>query len=441
MNALMNRGRINRQAIPLVLLCIVALAILPAPVAGGLLIKDGEKITSPDGFTSEEITITETRIDQGRTITINVGDLHDYVASGRLTMENIMVGDNSAAATWMGIFFDDDSLLLMSYGGNTNPGETVTVTFTGANGNPWIPDSYVYGDGVVPLTVTRTDNDQYGTISFRIETMPPSLDNQAPAIPDFIATPNPSRVNTLIIVNAAIDDTQTGGSRIQSAEYSLDDSGWVPMSAADGSFDTDYEKVTVSIPAFTQAGVHRIKIRAADASGNLVESGKTILLAVYDPTSGFVTGKGWINSPPGAYVPDPAMTGKVSFSFVSKFLKGTTVPTGETEFLFKGVDFTFHSDRYEWFVIAGPKAQFKGVGTMNGQGEYGFILTVSDGELNGKGQDRFRIRIWETATGVQVYDSQPGSPDMDDPAAELSGGSITIHKSMNFPLNTAMVIP
>jgi len=31
------------------------------------------------------------------------------------------------------------------------------------------------------------------------------------------------------------------------------------------------------------------------------------------PSAGFVTGSGWINSPAGAYVSDPSLTGRATF--------------------------------------------------------------------------------------------------------------------------------
>ena len=58
--------------------------------------------------------------------------------------------------------------------------------------------------------------------------------------------------------------------------------------------------------------------------------------------------------------------GKANFGFVSKYQKGAKVPTGETEFQFKAGDLNFHSTAYEWLVIAGAKAQYKGIGTVNG---------------------------------------------------------------------------
>ena len=46
------------------------------------------------------------------------------------------------------------------------------------------------------------------------------------------------------------------------------------------------------------------------------------MFVVYDPSGGFVTGGGWINSPASAYVAAPDLAAKASFGFVSKYEKG-----------------------------------------------------------------------------------------------------------------------
>ena len=89
-------------------------------------------------------------------------------------------------------------------------------------------------------------------------------------------------------------------------------------------------------------------------------------VVIYDTSAGFVTGGGWMISPPGAYVGNPALTGKANFGFVSKYQKGANVPTGDTEFQFQAGGFNFKSTVYEWLVISGSKAQYKGSGTVNG---------------------------------------------------------------------------
>jgi len=68
----------------------------------------------------------------------------------------------------------------------------------------------------------------------------------------------------------------------------------------------------------------------------------------------------------------------------------------------------FSTTAYDWLVIAGPNAKYKGSGTINGVGNYGFMLTARDGQVNGGGGvDRFRIKIWDKdANDAFVYGQQ-----------------------------------
>jgi hypothetical protein len=183
--------------------------------------------------------------------------------------------------------------------------------------------------------------------------------------------------------------------------------------------------------AFTKAGVYTetLTLTVIDSNGGTSQSTiDNFYVVVYDPSAGFVTGGGWINSPSGAYSANPALTGKANFGFVSKYEKGTNVPTGNTEFDFKTANINFHSTQYDWLVIGGSKAQFKGTGTLNGQGDYGFMLTAIDGQLKGHGAlDTFRIKIWDKTTGNTIYDNQMGAPDNADSSTTIAGGSIIIH--------------
>jgi hypothetical protein len=255
------------------------------------------------------------------------------------------------------------------------------------------------------------------------------LDGNPPVTISVEANPNPAPVGMPIVLTATVDYGSSGGCGVPSAEYSLDGGiSWNAMSAVDGAFDSPTEEVTATIGPFSSAGVYEVCVRGTDAVSNTGDTA-CILLAVYDPNGGFVTGGGWITSPQGAYTIEPSLTGKATFGFVSKYPKGATVPTGQTEFQFRLANLNFHSESYQWLVVAGPKAQYKGVGTINGTGNYGFMLTTIDGQINGGGGiDKFRIKIWDKATDTIVYDNQIGAVDTDDPNTVLSGGSIVIHK-------------
>jgi len=177
----------------------------------------------------------------------------------------------------------------------------------------------------------------------------------------------------------------------------------------------DFDDATAVNPSFTgvETGVTELELWVSDGPDISMDS---TMLVVYDPEGGFVTGGGWIDSPAGAYLTDPLLSGRANFGFVSKYKKGASVPTGQTEFVFQAGDLNFHSSSYEWLVVNQnvTNAQFKGSGFINGEGDYKFMLWAGDG------LDTFRIRIWEENGGeIVVYDNGFNQP--------IGGGSIVVH--------------
>jgi len=151
-------------------------------------------------------------------------------------------------------------------------------------------------------------------------------------------------------------------------------------------------------------------------------------VVIYDPNGGFVTGGGWFTSPAGSYPDDPGLTDRANFGFVSRYQTGASVPIGQTQFDFRVANLTFHSDSYQRLVIAGARAQYRGLGKINGAGSYGLLITAVDGQVDGGGGvDRIRVKIWDTANGRVVYDSQAGAPDNANPSTAIQGGAIVVH--------------
>lgn len=250
-------------------------------------------------------------------------------------------------------------------------------------------------------------------------------DLTAPGVTDLALSLNPLPAGSITTLTAKITDTGVPATNIALAEYSLD--GGTTWQAFDAAYYAD-TTLAVSAQLTPAVGVYAICVRGTDAAQNeAVVCGP--LLAVYDASGGFVTGGGWIQSPAGAYAADPELTGKANFGFVSKYLPGANLPSGETQFRFQAAGLDFKSTAYEWLVISGARAQFKGSGTINGDGDYRFLLTAIDGQQpGGGGVDKFRIRIWDNSGGGLIYDNQPGKPDTGDDATELGGGSIIIHR-------------
>jgi hypothetical protein len=172
-------------------------------------------------------------------------------------------------------------------------------------------------------------------------------------------------------------------------------------------------------------------ITATYTPNDSIHSGSsgTAIVVFYDNNGGFVTGGGYILEPATAGPPPIVIGDKSNFGFNAKYLKNAAIPTGEMEFQYKAGNLNFHGSSYDWLVVtqvdsSTMKAQAQGSGTVNGAGNYGFMVTVTDGG----GVDKFRIRIWDKTTGTTIFDTQWPQPDSAPPSTVSAGGNIVIHK-------------
>jgi hypothetical protein len=191
---------------------------------------------------------------------------------------------------------------------------------------------------------------------------------------------------------------------------------------------------------YSGADVYQINV-SVDYGEQFTQVGVIDFVAIYDASGGFVTGGGWIESPPSAYTPnnsaDPLVTGKAHFGFMLKYKKGQSVPDGSTNFRFAAGDLDFDATSYDWMIITGARARYKGEGTINGGTDlYKFQVTALDADISGDGitQDGFRIKVWqEDANGVEtvLYDNGLGADDSTGSGGTtpLGGGSITVHQA------------
>jgi PKD repeat protein len=236
-----------------------------------------------------------------------------------------------------------------------------------------------------------------------------------------------------------MDAVETGYSIQASAQFTDPDSPAGTHTAdwdwGDGSTDQQEEVTSPAMASHSYGtpGVYEIVLRVTDSDG-ISGLSEFRYVVVYDPGEGFVTGGGWIMSPEAACefgACESDTMGKASFGFVSKYKRGVSDPTGQTEFQFQAGDLKFHSQRYDWLVVAGGNAKYKGVGTINGGGEYGFMLTATDAELTPSTDvDLFRIKIWDKLNGEEVvYDNKMGEGDDSYGGTAIGGGNIRVHKA------------
>jgi hypothetical protein len=239
------------------------------------------------------------------------------------------------------------------------------------------------------------------------------VDTQAPVIQPIVTGLAPVPVGTNVTATAAFSDVC--GTHTGTWTFGDGASGAATVSAGSASGSHVY----------TTPGVYTLTLTLGDGSGNTSIATHQFVV-VFDPNGPNVSGSGSVQSPPGAYTPDPSISGKASFGFLARYRQGAFVPDGHTHFRFRAADFVFQSDAYEWLVVAGPHAKYKGAGSVNGVAGYRFMLTATDGERpGGGGVDRLHLKVWASSGGV-IYDNEPGVADDASATQAIDSGHIVI---------------
>jgi hypothetical protein len=241
-----------------------------------------------------------------------------------------------------------------------------------------------------------------------------NIDLTAPVASNTTAAPNPVQVNTGTVITSTITDS--GGSHIASVQYNVDGGSFTPIS---GSFGTDTANVSITVPPFSATGIHKYCVQGVDVAGN-VGTPDCVIVAVFDPNGGFVTGGGQTHSPAGADLANPTTSGNVSFGFNFKYLPNSTTPSGDLEFQFKAGNLDFKSTSLDFLVVTGePRAQVQGTGTINGGLVCKFQLDAWSGSFQPGNVD---------ALGFAIYNCSDGSNRYTLPTAPTSNGRIQIHQ-------------
>lgn len=266
-------------------------------------------------------------------------------------------------------------------------------------------------------TVTWTVKDAVGLSTTAIQVV--TVTNTAPSDIAIIGPVDPIQLNNSGTLRATFVDNN-----IKSAIWD-----WKGLGTESGKTIT--ASTATATYTYNQAGVYIVTLTLEDHCG-LKTTKDFEYVVIIDPNGGFVTGGGWIESKAGALVADATAAGKANFGFVSKYKKGSNPVDGNTEFQFKAGNLNFKSQLHNAgsLVIAGAKAIYKGEGTVNGTGNYGFMVSAIDGQVSGGGgTDKFRIKIWDKNNGdALVYDNQNGAADNADATTVIGGGSIVIHE-------------
>lgn len=247
-----------------------------------------------------------------------------------------------------------------------------------------------------------------------------AVTNVAPTISSFSGSPiAPVSVGAVEVAGSFTDpanaDTHAIDVQCNAEGPALPGDGVIVQGSLDWSATCNY----------AEPGIYRVRVTITDDEGG---AGAVVSdpIVAYDPDAGFVTGGGWFDSPPGAYPADPTLAGRAHFAFVSRYKKGVPAPGGNTEFTLKSAGTRFRSTSYDWLVVSGNHAVFRGAGVVNDQPGFRFEIQVTDGSTRGDA-DRIQVRVWNSESGVIVYDNTMGAANTPAGYAAVVEGSIVIH--------------
>lgn len=344
-----------------------------------------------------------------------------------LTVNTTEIPENPVLLTFQSNIFIQEVVVNGEVG---TEGFTASVSITPVNGcDPEHPDYRTWyrdfdGDGFGGNTISVgqcTQPSGYVLNNLDCDDYDPSVYENCDIIPcsslevfEFSGPIDPVNIASEIVIQAVIE-----GEPIESATWDWGD-GTTSVGVMENSLITGYHY-------YSEPGVYTVNLYLTNnCEETFTFSYKYVVL--FDPSAGFVTGGGTIFSPPGASTAYPDASGIASFGFVSRYVRNNVKPTGNTVFEFDAGGLKFKSTEYDWLVVAGSSAKFKGKGKINGTGNYQFMISAEDGDLKrSKSQDKFRIKIWDEISGETVYDNEMNSGLDSEPATEILEGSIVIH--------------
>jgi hypothetical protein len=174
--------------------------------------------------------------------------------------------------------------------------------------------------------------------------------------------------------------------------------------------------------------------------GDSTTEGTTEVIVVYNPGDSFLTGGGFINVHPGMCDRSISQrcaikSGTANSGFSAQYPDPNSDPVGTTQLTFSEGGMDFYADSYDWLIIVGGLARYGGTGTINGSGQYSFVVTAFDAEVDtfySVESDRFGIKIVDMATNTVVFDtalSPEASSDLFGTVPTVGGATIKIHKS------------
>jgi Tol biopolymer transport system component/PKD repeat protein len=276
----------------------------------------------------------------------------------------------------------------------------------------------VYADGPFAATVRARVFDKDG--GYTEYTANVALLNLAPVLGAVNAPAAPLEVHAVATVSAPFSDAGVADTHTGSIDWG---DGSVTVAAIGGSAAAGSASGT---HAYAVPGIYTVTVKVTDKDG-AASSASYQSIVVVDRAGDELSGMGIFGSATGA----PGAAGSARLHIKAAYKKKNL--TGSVSFDFDAGKLEFQGASYAWLVVNGDKAILRGTGTINGAGNYGFLVSVIDGDKKRKMSDYVRVKIWHIATGTVVYDNQPGAADTANPAMPVSHGKYTIGSPKALP--------
>lgn len=237
-----------------------------------------------------------------------------------------------------------------------------------------------------------------------------------PVITSITAPSDPVLLGTTINTSAYFTDSDT--SDTHTAIWDWGDGttsvGVVNESLGSGTFSGSH--------IYTSAGVYTITAVVQDNTG-FRDISTFQYVSAYDPTpQSLFTGARIFTSQTGSYISNPNLSGQVQFGVLARYSGAQA--TANVSMSFKLANLDFKSNTTNLLVTANGKATLRGTGTINGAGNYSYLITGLDSLQNG-GQGTIRFQI-KDQLGNLIYDTQPGATDTANPTTSVTG-QVIVH--------------
>ena len=232
--------------------------------------------------------------------------------------------------------------------------------------------------------------------------------NAAPVIGGFATSAVP--VAAGVATTATLTYTDAGSADTHTAVFVWGDGTTSTVNGASGQ--------AIGTHVYATGGFYTVSVTLRDDDGGTAAATSPSLLIVYDQNAGGVKAEGWFAGANGGQGSD-----KLHYNLDASYSAGGQV-TGQLTLTSPYV--SFRSSSIELLVVSGAIGTMTGTGTTADGTAVSFVVAVREGAKAGDKQNRIRMQIRNSATGMVLYDTNPGAPTYAAPTLATGGGDVKV---------------